>query len=65
MTMHLEGPWLSTTGKKKGPKVISSFVAGLGGRDITLESIHERFRRLTAKEVNSDFIDLKPELLKE
>ena len=20
MTMHLEGPWLSTTGKKKGPK---------------------------------------------
>jgi len=52
-------------GKKKGPKVISSFVAGLGGRDITLESIHEVFRRLTAKEVNSDFIDLKPELLKE
>ncbi|MDD5097493.1 MAG: pyruvate ferredoxin oxidoreductase [Candidatus Omnitrophica bacterium] len=52
-------------GKKKGPQVISSFVAGLGGRDITLESIHEVFRRLTAKEVNSDFIDLKPELLKE
>ena len=52
-------------GKKKGPKVISSFVAGLGGRDITLESIHEVFRRLTTKEVNSDFIDLKPELLKE
>jgi len=52
-------------GKKKGPKVISSFVAGLGGRDITLETIHEAFRRLTVKEVNSDFIDLKPELLKE
>jgi pyruvate ferredoxin oxidoreductase alpha subunit len=52
-------------GKKKGPKVISSFVGGLGGRDITLESIYEVFRRLTAKEVNSDFIDLKPELLKE
>jgi len=52
-------------GKNKGPKVISSFVGGLGGRDITLESIHEVFRRLTAKEVNSDFIDLKPELLKE
>ncbi len=52
-------------GKKKGPKVISSFVGGLGGRDITLESIHEVFRRLTVKEVNSDFIDLKPELLKE
>lgn len=52
-------------GKKKAPKVISSFVAGLGGRDITLESVHEVFRRLNAKEVNSDFIDLKPELLKE
>jgi len=52
-------------GKKKGPKVISSFVAGLGGRDITLESIDEVFRRLTVKEVNYDFIDLKPELLKE
>jgi pyruvate/2-oxoacid:ferredoxin oxidoreductase alpha subunit len=52
-------------GKKKGPKVISSFVGGLGGRDITLESIQEVFRRLTVKEVNSDFIDLKPELLKE
>ena len=52
-------------GKKKGPKVISSFVAGLGGRDITLESIGEVLRRLSAKEVNSDFIDLKPELLKE
>ncbi len=52
-------------GKKKGPKIISSFVGGLGGRDITLETIHEVFRRLGAKEVNSDFVDLKPELLKE
>jgi len=52
-------------GKKKGPKMISSFVAGLGGRDITLETICEVFRRLTGKEVNSDFVDLKPELLKE
>lgn len=52
-------------GKKKAPQVVSSFVAGLGGRDITLESVREVFRRLSAKEVNSDFIDLKPELLKE
>ncbi|MDD5281405.1 MAG: pyruvate ferredoxin oxidoreductase [Candidatus Omnitrophica bacterium] len=52
-------------GKKKGPKVISSFVGGLGGRDITMETIHEVFRRLGAKEVNFDFVDLKPELLKE
>jgi pyruvate ferredoxin oxidoreductase alpha subunit len=53
------------SGKKKGPKVISSFVAGLGGRDITPETIKEILRKLTATEVNSEFIDLKPELLKE
>ncbi|MDP3731844.1 MAG: pyruvate ferredoxin oxidoreductase [Candidatus Omnitrophota bacterium] len=53
------------SGKKKSPKVISSFVAGLGGRDITLESVKEIFSKLTQKEVNLEFIDLKPELLKE
>jgi len=53
------------SGKKKSPKVISSFVAGLGGRDITLESIKEIFKKMTQKEVNLEFIDLKPELLKE
>jgi pyruvate ferredoxin oxidoreductase alpha subunit len=52
-------------GKKKSPKVISSFVAGLGGRDITLESVKEIFSKLTQKEVSLEFIDLKPELLKE
>ncbi len=51
--------------KKKSPKVISSFVAGLGGRDITPDSIKEIFRKLTQKEVSLEFIDLKPELLKE
>lgn len=52
-------------GKKKSPKVISSFIAGLGGRDITPESVKEIFAKLTQKEVNLEFIDLKPELLKE
>jgi pyruvate ferredoxin oxidoreductase alpha subunit len=52
-------------GKKKAPKIISSFVAGLGGRDITLDSIKEIFRKLTQKEVLQEFIDLKPELLQE
>ncbi len=51
--------------KKKSPKVISSFVAGLGGRDITPESIREIFKKLNTKEITQDFIDLKPELLKE
>lgn len=53
------------SGKKKAPKVISSFVAGLGGRDITPESIKDILRKLTQKEVDLEFIDLKPELLKE
>ncbi len=53
------------SGKKKSPKVISSFIAGLGGRDITLDSIKEIFRKLNQKEVAQEFIDLKPELLRE
>ncbi|MBM3246126.1 MAG: pyruvate ferredoxin oxidoreductase [Candidatus Omnitrophica bacterium] len=52
-------------GKKKKPAVISSFVVGLGGRDITKDSIKEVFSLLTAKERVGEFIDLKPELLKE
>ena len=52
-------------GKKKRPQVISSFVAGLGGRDITKNSIKEVFRLLKTKEVKGEFIDLKPELLKD
>lgn len=52
-------------GKKKAPKVISSFVAGLGGRDITIESIKDIFKKLNQKEIDMEFIDLKPELLKE
>ena len=52
-------------GKKKKPSVISSFVVGLGGRDITKDSIKEMFRMLTNKERTGEFIDLKPELLQE
>ncbi|MFH1413271.1 MAG: pyruvate ferredoxin oxidoreductase [Candidatus Omnitrophota bacterium] len=51
--------------KKKSPKVISSFVAGLGGRDITGQSIKEIFKKLNTKEVSLEFIDLKPELIKD
>jgi pyruvate ferredoxin oxidoreductase alpha subunit len=53
------------SGKKKSPKVISNFIAGLGGRDITLDSILEVFRKLTQKEISQEFIDLKPELLRD
>ncbi|MFC1675024.1 pyruvate ferredoxin oxidoreductase [Candidatus Omnitrophota bacterium] len=52
-------------GKKKKPEVISSFVVGLGGRDITRNSIKEVLRLLNSKERSDEFIDLKPELLKE
>lgn len=52
-------------GKTKKPKAINSFVAGLGGRDITKDSVKEIFRLLSAKDRPAEFIDLKPELLKE
>jgi pyruvate ferredoxin oxidoreductase alpha subunit len=52
-------------GKTKKPQVISSFIVGLGGRDITKDSIKEILRLLTTKERQCEFIDLKPELLKE
>jgi pyruvate ferredoxin oxidoreductase alpha subunit len=52
-------------GKTKKPKVISSFVVGLGGRDITKDSIKDIYSALTQKEKTCEFIDLKPELLKE
>ncbi|MBM3243995.1 MAG: pyruvate ferredoxin oxidoreductase [Candidatus Omnitrophica bacterium] len=52
-------------GKANAPKAISSFIVGLGGRDITKESIKEIFRLLTGKGNQGEFIDLKPELLKE
>ncbi len=52
-------------GKKKKPQGISSFIVGLGGRDITKDSIKEVFKLLTAKERALEFVDLKPELLRE
>jgi pyruvate ferredoxin oxidoreductase alpha subunit len=50
--------------RPKKPQVISSFIVGLGGRDITKESIKEIYSLLSTKE-RQEFIDLKPELLKE
>lgn len=49
--------------RKKSPKIISSFILGLGGRDISKESIREVFKKLSTKELDGEFIDLKPELL--
>jgi len=45
-------------GRKSSSKV-SGFIAGLGGRDITKESIREVFARLSGEQVDSQFIDLK------
>lgn len=52
-------------GKKKRPQVISNFIAGLGGRDITRDSIKEVLRLLNTRERTCEFIDLKPELLRD
>jgi len=53
------------SGKKRCPQVISSFIVGLGGRDITKDSIKEVLGLLTSKERSCEFIDLKPELLRQ
>jgi hypothetical protein len=37
----------------------------MGGRDITKDSIKEIFRLMNGKDKQTEFIDLKPELLKE
>ena len=50
------------SGKKKSP-VISGFVIGLGGSDITIDSIKEVYKRLSAKTISEEYIDLKAELL--
>lgn len=52
------------SGRKNNP-VISGFVIGLGGRDITIDSIKEVFKRLNSKQTSEEYIDLKPELLNE
>jgi len=48
----------------KAPKT-SGFVLGLGGRDITLKSIHEVYDRLSGKQIDCEFIGMKKELLTE
>lgn len=48
----------------KKPKV-SGFVAGLGGRDITLETIKEMVDISKAKEVRCEFLNINQSLLKE
>ena len=51
-------------GQAKVPKV-SGFALGLGGRDITKDSIKEIFDKLSGKQVDCEFIDMKKELLEE
>ncbi|MFC1594036.1 pyruvate ferredoxin oxidoreductase [Candidatus Omnitrophota bacterium] len=51
-------------GQKKIPK-ISGFVIGLGGRDITKNSITQVLDKLSGKQVDCEFIEVKKELLEE
>jgi len=51
-------------GRKKFPK-ISGFVVGLGGRDITKNSIIQIFDKLSKGQVDCEFIDVRDELLEE
>jgi hypothetical protein len=44
---------------------VNGFIAGLGGRDITLETIDDMVSLGKKTEVRCQFLGLKPELLKE
>jgi pyruvate ferredoxin oxidoreductase alpha subunit len=54
---------LASSGAKM-PKV-SGFVLGLGGRDITKDSVLQVYERLSGPQVDCEFMGLKPELLKD
>jgi pyruvate ferredoxin oxidoreductase alpha subunit len=46
------------------PTAIDSIIAGLGGRPITRDSLHEAFRRAIGDQLDKPhFLDLKPELI--
>jgi pyruvate ferredoxin oxidoreductase alpha subunit len=51
-------------GRAEIPK-ISGFILGLGGRDITKDSIRQVFNKLSRQQVDCEFIDMKKELLEE
>lgn len=49
----------------RGNRKLSGFVIGLGGRDVTKESVREVFERLSGPQVEAEFIGLDPEILKQ
>ena len=68
ISLGAEGPLFSDVkaafyGKDKAPK-LSGFVIGLGGRDVTKNSIRKVYKQLAGKPVASEFIDLNMEALK-
>ncbi|MDP8260568.1 MAG: pyruvate ferredoxin oxidoreductase [Candidatus Gygaella obscura] len=52
------------TGKSKLPK-ISGFIAGLGGRDIMLDTIYGIFKKLNGTVKPCEYVDIKQELLRD
>ncbi len=60
--MYLDVSAAFSTLGAKCPKT-SGFVLGLGGRDITQQSIFETYGKLTGKQTDCSFIGLKQELL--
>ena len=67
ISLGAEGPLFSDVkaafcGKEKTPK-LSGFVIGLGGRDVTKDSIRKVYKLLAGKPVESEFIDLNLEAL--
>ncbi len=67
ISLGAEGPLFADVksafyGREKAPK-LSGFVIGLGGRDVTKDSIRKVYKLLAGKPVTDEFIDLKVEAL--
>lgn len=61
MTMHLEGPWLSTTGKKKGKQKFKSADAKRKSEQLRLEweEKQKEWDKLSAKKIPKNATPLK------
>jgi pyruvate ferredoxin oxidoreductase alpha subunit len=56
--------WSFPRGERKG-RVISSFIAGLGGRNISTDSLREMVERVCLEPVELDFLGLNKEIIAE
>ena len=52
-------------GRRKKDRNISSFIAGLGGRNITMDDLRSMVERVEKEPVELEFLGLKKEIIAE